>query len=165
MAAEALIILDLVATVVRNVGAKQRGKFKVYTDCKVTCDVLTLDRIKASQFALDGGGIISKITQLERESYIEFEHMHVKTRKDNEELGYAYEKKLVLEYDSIAKEARAKCSDNKVIDEVKTRGNVSLKHKRKYYDKKISEVIKKIDSEKCITEYFQDKHGENWCLT
>ena len=74
------------------------------------------------------------------------------------------ERKLVLECDSIAKEARAKCSDNEVIDEVKNRGNVSLKHKQKHYDKKISEVIKKIDSEKCMTEYFQDKYGENWHL-
>ena len=34
-----------------------------------------------------------------------------------------------------------------------------------YHDKKISEVVKKIDSEKCTTECFQDKCGENWNLT
>ena len=61
MAAEALTIFDLVATVVRNLGATKKGKLKVCTDCKVICDVLMLDRIKSSQFALDGGGIISKI--------------------------------------------------------------------------------------------------------
>ena len=87
MTTEALIMLDLVATVVRNIGAKERGKLKVCANCKVMCDVLTLDIIKASQFALDGGSIISKIVQLERESEVDFEHMHVKTSNDNEELG------------------------------------------------------------------------------
>ena len=118
MAAEALIIFDLVATVVRNVGAKERGKLEVHTDCKVTCDVLTLVRIKASQFALDRGGTISKIMQLERECCIEFEHIHVKTRNDNEEIGHAHERKLVLECDSVANEARATCSNDDAIDEV-----------------------------------------------
>ena len=33
-----------------------------------------------------------------------------------------------------------------------------------YYHKKISEVVKNIDSEEFITEYFQDKYGENWNL-
>ena len=106
MAAEALTILDLVATVVSNLGAKKKGKLKVCTDCKVTCDVLMLDRIKASQFVLDGGGIISKIGQLERESEVKFECAHVKTSNDNDELGYDYERKLFLECDSAAKEVR-----------------------------------------------------------
>ena len=84
VAAEALIMLDLVATVVRNIEAKEREKLKVFTDCKVTCDVLILDGIKASPFSLNGGGIISKIMQLERESDIEFEYVHIKTRNGNE---------------------------------------------------------------------------------
>ena len=87
MAAEALTMLDLVATLVSNLGATKKGRLKVHTECKVTCDVLMLDRTKASQFALDGGGMISKIVQLERESDVEFEHTHVKTSNDNEELG------------------------------------------------------------------------------
>ena len=89
MAAEAMIMLDLVTTVVRIIGTKGRGKLKVFTDCKAMCDVLILDRTKASPFSLDGGGIISKIIQLENDSDIEFEHAHVKTRNDNEERGMA----------------------------------------------------------------------------
>ena len=65
MAVDAIIVLDLVTIVVKNIGANESGKLKVFTDCKIASDVITLDRIKASQFALDGGGIISKISQLE----------------------------------------------------------------------------------------------------
>ena len=50
------------------------------------------------------------------------------------------------------------------ISDIQVRGNVSLKYENKHYDKKISGVIKKIDSVKWITEYFQDKHGEKWNL-
>ena len=31
-------------------------------------------------------------------------------------------------------------------------------------ERKISEVIKKIDSIRKVEEYFQDKHGEKWKL-
>ena len=71
----------------------------------------------------------------------------------------------MLECDSVAKEARKKCGDDEIIDSVQVRGNVSLNWKKKHVDKKTSEVVKKIDSEKCMTEHFQDKCGEKWCLT
>ena len=106
MEAETTIMLDLVTTVVRNIGANESGKLKVFADFKTTSDMLTLDSIKASQFALDGGGIISKIMQLENECKIEFEYVHVKTSNDNDEIGCSYEKQLVLECDSIANEVR-----------------------------------------------------------
>ena len=99
--------------------------------------------------------------QLEKESDVEFEHIHVKTRNENEERGHGHERKLVLECDSASKEARVKCGDNYEIDHVQVRGNVSLKCKNKPYDKKTSEVIKKIDSENCTTECFKDKMVRN----
>ena len=129
-------MIDLAATVIRNIGAKQSGKLKVFTDCKAMCDVLTLDRTRASQFTLGRRGIISKITQLENESDVEFECFHVKTRNGDEERGSDYERKLVLECDSIENEFRMKCANNEIIDNVQVRGNLSLKHKNKYYDKK-----------------------------
>ena len=85
-------MLDLITTVVRNTGANESGKLKVCTDCKIVSDMLSLERIKASQFSLDGGGISSKIMQLENECKFEFEHVHVKTRNDNNESGHSYEK-------------------------------------------------------------------------
>ena len=66
--------------------------------------MLALDRIKAIQFTLDGGVIISKIIQLEKECNIEFEHVHERTKSDNNESGCSYEKKLTIEYDEIATE-------------------------------------------------------------
>ena len=83
--------------------------------------MLTLDRIKASKFASDGGGIISKLMHLENESKIEFEHVHVKTRNNAEELGHSYEKQLTLECDSMEKEARMKCDDKEITDNVQFR--------------------------------------------
>ena len=80
IAAEAITTLCLVTTVVRNIGANESGKIKACTDCKIVSYILTLDRTKASQFALDGGGIISKTIQIEKECKIEFEYTHVRTR-------------------------------------------------------------------------------------
>ena len=40
------------------------------------------------------------------------------------------------------------------------RGNTCLKHKDRFCDRKISEVIKKIDNVRNLEECFQDKHGE-----
>ena len=48
--------------------------------------------MKASQLALDGGSIISKIIEIENGSKIEFEHIDVRTKNDNEESGNSYEK-------------------------------------------------------------------------
>ena len=120
--------------------------------------------MKASQFALDGGEIISKITQLENECKIEFEHVHVKTRNDNDDNGHVHEKQLVLECDTIANEVRIKCVDRETIKNVQVRGNFSLKHKNKHHDKKVSEVTKKIDSSRNAKECFQDKHSGKWNL-
>ena len=74
--------------------------------------------------------------QLEIESDIEFEHIHAKTRNDNEERGHDFERKLVLECDSVAKEARMKCGDNEIIENVQDRTNVNLKCKIKHCNKK-----------------------------
>ena len=61
IAAEAVTILDLVTALVNNLGVTKKGRLKVYSDCKVTCDILTLNKIKESQLVLDVGSIISKI--------------------------------------------------------------------------------------------------------
>ena len=87
-----------------------------------------LNKIKASQLALDGGSFISKILQLEKECAVEFEHMHVKTSSEEELIGYDYERKLVLESDRKAKEIREMCQDYEVIDKIKHRVNVSVKY-------------------------------------
>ena len=42
----------------------------------------------------------------------------------------------MLECDSMAKEAWMKCDDKEIIDNVQVRGNLSLKHENKNYDKK-----------------------------
>jgi len=44
------------------------------------------------------------------------------------------------------------------------RGNISLKHRDRYCERKISEVIKKIDSMKNLEEYLQNKYGEKWLI-
>ena len=54
-------MLDFVDTVTNNIGANERGNVKVCTYYKIISDILTLDRMKASQLALCRGRIISKI--------------------------------------------------------------------------------------------------------
>ena len=107
--------------------------------------------------------MISKIAQIEKEREIEFECAHVRTKNDNDESGHSHEKKLTLECDNIAKEVRLKSYNDVINDNVQFRGNVSLKHEDRHYDKK-SEVIKKLDSSNNLEELLQDKHGEQWRL-
>ena len=64
----------------------------------------------------------------------------------------------------MAKEVRLKCDADVINANSQVRGNVSLKHKNKYYDRKSSEVIKKLDSSKNVKDFFQDKHGGKWNL-
>ena len=91
-------------------------------------------------------------------------HVHVRTKNDNDESGHSYEKNLMIECDNIAKEVRLKFTNDAINDNVKFRVTVSLKHKYRCYDRKLSEVIKKIDISKNLEEYLQDKHGEKWRL-
>ena len=64
VAAEALIILDLVKTVAQNIGKYDDGLLNMHTDCKVVWEMLTADRLKASQCALDRGSSIRKIISM-----------------------------------------------------------------------------------------------------
>ena len=68
IAAEAIIILNLVTTMVQNIGTEEEGLLKVCTDCKVVHESLITERLKASQCALDRGSIISKIVETEMKS-------------------------------------------------------------------------------------------------
>ena len=54
------------------------------------CDLLIAERINASQLALDGGSIISKIIEIEKKCKVEIERTHVKTKNDAEESGNSY---------------------------------------------------------------------------
>ena len=47
--------------------------------------------------------LISKIVEIEIKINVQFEHVHVKTKQDNEEIKNSYGKKLVLECDQKAK--------------------------------------------------------------
>ena len=136
------------------------GRLKVHTDFKVVCDFLISERIKASQLELHGGSIISKIVEIEKESNVVFEYIHVRTKNDNDESDNSYEKQFVLKCDQKAKEVRLICENEIRNDNVRFRGNFCLKHKHRCCDRKIIEVIKKIHSARNIEEYFQDKHGE-----
>ena len=91
-----------------------------------------------------------------------FEHVHVKTKQDNEEIGNSYGKKLVLEHVQKAKKERIKCWEEHNNDNISVRVNSFLKHRDKRCESKMSKVFKKIDSTRKLEEYFQDKHREKW---
>ena len=123
-----------------------------------------MERLKASQLELDGGSIISNVIETEKNKKVKFEHDHVKTKKDNDERENSYGKNLVLECDYEAKEERLKCKTEHENYNTRFRANVFLKCRNRHCERKISEVIKKIDSIRKVEEYFQDKHGEKWKL-
>ena len=144
----------------KNLGENEHGRLKACADCKIVSDLLISWMVKASQFALDSRVIISKIVQVENECEIEFEHAHTKTKNDNDESEHSYEKKLTLEYDNTSKEGRFQCNNDVTNDNAQFRANSSLKHKGMHYDRKITDLIKKLDSSKHSEEHSQDKHDK-----
>ena len=52
--------------------------------------------------------MISKIIETGKNSKVEFEHVYVRTKNDNDESGNSYEKNLALECDHKAKKVRLK---------------------------------------------------------
>ena len=65
LAAESDITLNFVETVVWNMRGYDDGKIKEHADCCKVSESLTADKLKASQFAGDGGSIVRKIIELE----------------------------------------------------------------------------------------------------
>ena len=65
IAAESIIILDLMTMVVQNVGREEERLLKVHTDCEEVHELLITERFKASQCELHRGSIISKIIETE----------------------------------------------------------------------------------------------------
>ena len=106
VASGALITLDLVKIVAHNIGKVDAGLLNTHTDCKVEWELLTADRLKASQCALDAGSEISKIIEIENKRNIQFECMYVRTKQGIEAIEDIYGKKVVLECDDKSKEER-----------------------------------------------------------
>ena len=159
IAAEVLITLDLVKTVVQNIVPDGYGFLKERTDCKVVYELLTDERLKSSQCELDGGFAISKNIEIEKKSNVQFDNVHVKTKQGTEAIDSIYGKKSVLECDCKAKKERIKYEEDCKHYNLCVRGNTCLKHRDRHCENKISEVIKKIDSARKLEEYFQDNHG------
>ena len=113
VASGALITLDLVKIVAHNIGKVDAGLLNTHThthtNCKVEWELLTADRLKASQCALDAGSQISKIIEIENKRNIQFECMYVRTKQGIEAIEDIYGKKVVLECDDKSKEERLKC--------------------------------------------------------
>ena len=81
----------------KNVGSDDYGMLKMCADCEVVCDLLIIERLNVSQLELDGGSVISKIIETEKNSNVQFEKNHVKTKKDNDERENSYDINLILE--------------------------------------------------------------------
>ena len=123
--------------------------------------MVTSKRLKASQFAGDGGPIISKILEVEKKSNIEFEYVHVRTNEGSENVENEG-LKMVLKCDKIAKEERVKCVIENRTHYAEVEGNMSLNIGNMKFEKSVVEVIKGIDSDRNSLEHIQHKHGENW---
>ena len=71
----------------------------MHMNCEVSWDMLTANRLKDNQFAMDGQSIISKTLETQGESKVKLEHMHVKTTKGFEETNASKGKMMILECD------------------------------------------------------------------
>ena len=143
----------------KNVGSDDYGMLKMCADCEVVCDLLIIERLNVSQLELDGGSVISKIIETEKNIKVEFEYIHAITKKDNDERGNGHGNNLVLERDYKAREERVKIENEHKNINIRFRVNVCLKHWDRHCERKISKLIKKIDIMRKVEECFQKKHG------
>ena len=141
------MILDRVKTVAQSIGKHDEGMLNMCADCKLEWGMLTNDRLKSIQCALDRGSIISKIIEIEKNSNAQFECTHVKTKQDTEVIEDSDGKKMLLKCDNKAKYERIKCEQEHKNGSIWTRGKIGLKHRRRYVERKLSEVIKIIGQE------------------
>ena len=86
LAADEENTLNLVEIVAWNVKGHDEVKIKAHADCYKVWELITADKLKASQFSGDGGSITSNISELESKTKIEFEYLHVKTKNGNEDV-------------------------------------------------------------------------------
>ena len=75
-----MIVFDLVQRAWRNMKIENEGLLKIYLDYKIKWEMLTADRLKVSQCAMDGDSIINKIIESEKESKVQFEHTHMREK-------------------------------------------------------------------------------------
>ena len=68
---------------------------------------------------------------------------------------------VVLKYDKKSKEERAKCEEQCKNERVGVRGNVKLRFRKRLCERRVSEVIKTVDSARNLEERMQNKCGEN----
>ena len=135
----------------------------MYMDYKKVWEMVTSERLKASQFAGDGGSISSKMLEVEKKSNIEFEHIHVRKTEGSENVENEG-LKMVLKCDKVAKEERVKCVVENTMHDEETEGNTSLNLGNMKFEKSVVEVTKGIDSDRNSLEHVQHEHGENWEL-
>ena len=90
---------------------ENEGALKIHVDCKAFQAMLAADMLKSSQCVMGGGFTIRKITEIERESIVNFEHMHAKITNELEDADNNEGKTLVLKCDMTSKDERTKCEE------------------------------------------------------
>ena len=139
---EALIVLDLAEIVDMNIRNENEGVLKTHMDCKVAWELLTDDMLKDNQFAMDRGSIISKILEIERESRVQFEYTHAKTKKQVEEDINGKGTLMVIKCDNKSKEEMIKREEQHKNEIMGVLGNIILQHRHRVHERRVSKVIK-----------------------
>ena len=86
--------------------------------------------------------------------------MRVKITKEVEEASNSKGKMMVLKCDKKSKEERAKREEQYKNKRIGARGNIGLRLRNRFYERRESEVIKTVDNAKNSEEHTQNKHGE-----
>ena len=100
--------------------------------------MLKIDRFNGRKCALDRGSIISNVIKIEKSNNAQFAHKNSKTKQDSEIIEDSDSKKLVLICEHESKEEIIKCEKEHKNDSICARSIIGLKHRNRYYERKIS---------------------------
>ena len=123
--------------------------------------MLTEDMLKVSCFDGDGGSFISKIRELENETNVDIQCIHVNTSSIADET-MTREKILIKTCDRRSTEVRKKCEIENREEKMQVKGNMQLIINEFKEEKSVAEVIKLADSRKYCEKYLDHKFKNKW---
>ena len=121
--AEGIMVLELIQAIVKNAKQLDQGSIKIHVDCEKVWEMLTEDLLKASCYAGDGGSFISKIRELENETKVDLQYVHIKTSESTDEI-MTREKRLIKNCHRRSNEVRKKCKIENRAEKINVKGNM-----------------------------------------
>ena len=109
LATEEAKSLDLVDSVEIKMRGHDEVKITIHADCRKAWEMVVNYGLKISQIEGDGGSTVSRIIEIESKSEIDFEHIHVNTKKIENNRIVNNGRNMALEFDKLVEEEKLKC--------------------------------------------------------